>query len=296
MIGPTDIQIILGKVRPLSRPHPEAHPQVLIIARCHRSASDHRVRRAGRLPRHPIAHRTIHRQSRQDTAAAALGDHQHQRRHADLPTRDPRHRAQNPHRPRLQTWVLSKMSKLRSEPGVVRDVGAVEGVAARGEGGLLGLATAGDAVFAYLTTATDNRVVRMDFDGQALGPPAPILTGIPTGGSRHDGGRIAFGPDGRLYVATGGIGDPPLAQDRSSLAGKILRINPDGSIPADNPDPQSPVWSFGHRNVQGLAWDPGGRLWATEYGAGTWDELNLIEPGGNYGWPVAEGRQEMPGM
>ncbi|EHI12168.1 oxidoreductase [Mycolicibacterium thermoresistibile ATCC 19527] len=190
----------------------------------------------------------------------------------------------------------SGMIKQLSEPGVVRDVGAVEGVAARGEGGLLGLATAGDTVFAYHTTATDNRVVRMDFDGQALGPPAPILTGIPTGGSRHDGGRIAFGPDGRLYVATGEIGDPPLAQDRSSLAGKILRINPDGSIPADNPDPQSPVWSFGHRNVQGLAWDPGGRLWATEYGADTWDELNLIEPGGNYGWPVAEGRQEMPGM
>ncbi|WP_448507048.1 PQQ-dependent sugar dehydrogenase [Mycolicibacterium thermoresistibile] len=182
------------------------------------------------------------------------------------------------------------------EPGVVNDLGEVEGVAARGEGGLLGLATSGATVFAYFTTAQDNRVVRMQFDGQSLGAPTPILTGIPTGGSRHDGGRIAFGPDGKLYIATGEIGDPPLAQDRSSLAGKILRINPDGSIPDDNPEPQSPVWSFGHRNIQGLAWDSQGRLWATEYGADTWDELNLIEPGGNYGWPTAEGREGIPGL
>ena len=87
-----------------------------------------------------------------------------------------------------------------------------------------------------------------------------------------------------------------LAQDRSSLGGKILRINPDGSIPSDNPDPASPVWSFGHRNIQGLAWDSAGRLWATEYGANRLDELNLIRPGGNYGWPMAEGRADTPGL
>ena len=107
---------------------------------------------------------------------------------------------------------------------------------------------------------------------------SPILTGIPAG-AIHDGGRIAFGPDGKLYVATGKSGNLELAQDRSSLGGKILRINPDGSILSDNPDPASPVWSFGHRNIQGLAWDSAGRLWATEYGANRLDELNLIQAG-----------------
>jgi glucose/arabinose dehydrogenase len=179
--------------------------------------------------------------------------------------------------------------------GTVNQVGAVDGVAARGEGGLLGLATAGQTVFAYITTGGDNRVVRMRLDGGALTGQSPILTGIPAG-SVHDGGRIAFGPDGKLYVTTGESGNPPLAQDRSSLGGKILRINPDGSVPRDNPDPASPVWSFGHRNIQGLAWDSAGRLWATEYGANQVDELNLIQPGGNYGWPMAEGRADTEGL
>jgi glucose/arabinose dehydrogenase len=179
--------------------------------------------------------------------------------------------------------------------GTVTDAGAVAGVAPRGEGGLLGLATAGQTVFAYITTAQDNRVVRMGFDNGALSGQTPIFTGIPAG-SRHDGGRIAFGPDGKLYVATGEIGNPPLAQDKSSLGGKILRINADGSVPSDNPDPGSPVWSYGHRNIQGLAWDSAGRLWATEYGADRVDELNLIQPGGNYGWPMAEGSSDEPGM
>lgn len=183
----------------------------------------------------------------------------------------------------------------RLKSGAVTDAGTVGGVAARGEGGLLGLATAGQTVFAYITTAQDNRVVRMGFDGTKLTGQTPIFTGIPAG-SRHDGGRIAFGPDGKLYLATGEIGDPPLAQDKSSLGGKILRINPDGSVPSDNPDPASPVWSYGHRNIQGLAWDSAGRLWATEYGANRVDELNLIQPGGNYGWPIAEGRSDEPGL
>jgi glucose/arabinose dehydrogenase len=179
--------------------------------------------------------------------------------------------------------------------GAVNQVGTVAGVAPRGEGGLLGLATAGQTVYAYFTSGGDNRVVRMGFDDGALTGQSTIFTGIPAG-SRHDGGRIAFGPDGKLYIATGEAGNPPLAQDRSSLGGKILRINPDGSVPSDNPDPASPVWSYGHRNIQGLAWDSAGRLWATEYGANLVDELNLIEPGGNYGWPMTEGRSDEPGL
>jgi glucose/arabinose dehydrogenase len=178
---------------------------------------------------------------------------------------------------------------------VVNSVGGVPGVAPRGEGGLLGLATAGQTVFAYLTTGQDNRVVSMRFDGSSLTEQGAILTGIPAG-SVHDGGRIAFGPDGKLYVTTGETGDAGLAQDRSSLGGKILRVNPDGSVPADNPDPASPVWSFGHRNIQGLAWDSAGRLWVTEYGANRLDEINLIQRGGNYGWPMAEGRADTPGL
>lgn len=159
---------------------------------------------------------------------------------------------------------------------------------AAGEGGLLGIAVspqyADDGlVYAYLTTAQDNRIVRF-----RLGePPEPILTGLARAGI-HDGGRIAFGPDGMLYAGVGDAGDTSLPQDPDSLNGKILRMEPDGSVPDDNPS-GSLVWSSGHRNVQGLAWDADGRLWATEFGSGTADEINLLRPGANYGWPEVEG-------
>lgn len=174
------------------------------------------------------------------------------------------------------------------------DAGTVDGVAPTSEGGLLGLAASPSfatdrSVFAYLTTEQDNRVVRMTLRDGRLGPAEPVLTGIPRG-EIHDGGRIAFGPDGRLYVTTGETGDGSLAQDPDSLGGKILRVNPDGSVPRDNPDPSSPVWTLGHRNVQGIAWDDDGRMWASEFGDSTWDELNRIRPGHNYGWPEVEGR------
>ncbi|ULE34097.1 PQQ-dependent sugar dehydrogenase [Mycobacterium sp. IDR2000157661] len=185
--------------------------------------------------------------------------------------------------------------KHMTAPDQLSPVGNVDGVVARPEGGLLGLATGGPDVFAYLTTGQDNRVVRTGFDGAALTAQTPILTGIPVA-AIHNGGRIAFGPDGKLYVATGEASEPQLAQDRSSLGGKILRINPDGSVPPDNPFPGSPIWSLGHRNVQGLAWDSTGRMWATEYGANRLDELNLVKPGGNYGWPMAEGRAGIEGL
>jgi glucose/arabinose dehydrogenase len=116
-----------------------------------------------------------------------------------------------------------------------------------------------------------------------------VLTGIPNG-FIHDGGRLLFADDGTLFVSTGEIGDEELAQDRDSLAGKILHITPDGDPAPDNPREGSPVWTMGHRNVQGLAFDDRGRLWASEFGQDTWDELNLIDRARNYGWPRVEGR------
>jgi len=181
------------------------------------------------------------------------------------------------------------------DAGGVRVVGEVAGVQPGGEGGLLGLAVSPDkpeVLYAYTTTATDNRVVRIALSGTpgrySLGAAEPVLTGIPKAGN-HNGGRIKFGPDGMLYVTAGDAGNPDRAQDRDSLGGKILRIEPDGAIPADNPFPGSPVYSWGHRNPQGITWDGAGRLWASEFGQNTWDELNLITPGSNYGWPIVEG-------
>jgi glucose/arabinose dehydrogenase len=189
---------------------------------------------------------------------------------------------------------------LQVADGAARAVGIVPGVVHEGEGGLLGLAVAPTFasdhwLYAYLSTADDNRIVRMRYDdaGSRLGAPEPLLTGIPMDVA-HNGGRLTFGPDGMLYASTGdavGRGNP---QDVESLGGKILRLAPDGSIPADNPFPGSPVWSLGHRNVQGLAFDANGQLWATEFGQDTWDELNRIEPGKNYGWPIVEGRAKDP--
>jgi glucose/arabinose dehydrogenase len=182
--------------------------------------------------------------------------------------------------------------------GTTTVAGTVPEVLAEGEGGLLGLAMKtpdADTVYAYYTAATDNRVVAFDFDGSTLSNERTILGGIPKG-FIHNGGRIAFGPDGYLYIATGEIGQPDLAQDPSSLAGKVLRVTPKGNPVASNPDPRSPVWSWGHRNIQGLAWDSKGQLWATEFGQEDVDELNLIEAGTNYGWPQCEGACDVPGM
>ncbi|ACZ31746.1 glucose sorbosone dehydrogenase [Xylanimonas cellulosilytica DSM 15894] len=164
-----------------------------------------------------------------------------------------------------------------------------------GEGGLLGVAVAPDdpgAVYLYRTGDDANAVVRADLDLDAAGPRLGALTtvldGIPRAGN-HNGGRLAFGPDGFLYVTTGDAGDRPVAQDPASLGGKILRLTPDGDPAPGNPVEGSPVWSLGHRNVQGIAWDADGHLLASEFGQNTWDELNQILPGGNYGWPDVEG-------
>lgn len=176
--------------------------------------------------------------------------------------------------------------------GDVRQIGEVAQAQPEGEGGLLGLAvdpaSDGRDVYVYATTAEDNRVLRAELVDGRLGEAEVVLDGIPRG-FIHDGGRLAFGPDGHLYVSTGETGVRELAQDPDSLAGKILRITTDGDPAPGNPDPSSPVWSLGHRNVQGLAFDDDGRLWASEFGDSTYDEVNLIEPGANYGWPEVEG-------
>ena len=178
--------------------------------------------------------------------------------------------------------------------GSQTEIAQIPQAAPDGEGGLLGIAIdpSGAWLYAYVTTETDNRVIRVPLDDPSAAPE-DILTGIPKAGI-HNGGRIAFGPDGDLYVATGDAGQPDLAQDPASLAGKILRVDPEGGVPDDNPFPASPVWSLGHRNVQGLAFDSQGRLWATEFGSKDADELNLIEPGANYGWPLVEGTGNDP--
>ncbi len=186
------------------------------------------------------------------------------------------------------------------EDGETAVVGVLDEAAPQGEAGLLGLAVSPDVaedrtVYFYVSTAVDNRIVRSSFAGGGLGPSEVVLDGIPNG-FIHDGGRLEFGPDGFLYVSTGETGQPDLAQDRGSLGGKILRITPDGDPAPGNPDPSSPIWSWGHRNVQGLAFDDAGNLWASEFGDSTYDELNLIEKGQNYGWPQVEGRGGGPDL
>ncbi|WCM56039.1 PQQ-dependent sugar dehydrogenase [Microbacterium sp. EF45047] len=176
--------------------------------------------------------------------------------------------------------------------GAVREVAVIDGVAPRGEGGLLGIAAHEGRLYVYSTGEDGNRVQRFEIRGApgalALGPAETLIDGIPSAGI-HNGGRIAFGPDGMLYATTGDAGDTGNAQDLDSVAGKILRLRPDGGIPEDNPFPGSPVFSYGHRNAQGIAWSADGTMYASEFGQNTWDELNVIEAGGNYGWPEVEG-------
>ena len=180
----------------------------------------------------------------------------------------------------------------------VTELGQIEQAAPEVEAGLLGVAVSPDfeadrSLFFYATTAEDNSVFRVVLESDELGEPRPILTGIPKG-AIHDGGRLEFGPDGFLYVSTGETGEPGLAQDPGSLAGKILRITTDGDPAPGNPEADSPVWSLGHRNVQGLAFDDDDRLWASEFGDQTFDELNQVEKGGNHGWPEVEGEGGEP--
>lgn len=195
-----------------------------------------------------------------------------------------------------QTPLVSERNSGRilevSAGGDVREVGRIDGVSASGEAGLHGLAVDDNRLYAFFAAGTENRIVRFDLLGEAgdlsLGEEATILDGLPTA-NFHNGGRLAFGPDGMLYATLGDTGDRTSAQDEEALSGKILRMTPEGEIPDDNPFGDSLVYSMGHRNPQGIGWDDDGKMYASEFGQDTWDELNIIEAGGNYGWAEVEG-------
>jgi glucose/arabinose dehydrogenase len=182
--------------------------------------------------------------------------------------------------------------------GQVTEVGTVAGVDPSSEGGLLGLAVdpgypKQPYIYAYYSSGGDNRIARLTYSDNKISSPQVILEGIPEA-AVHNGGRIRFGPDGFLYVGTGDGSDRPNSQNDDSLGGKILRITTEGKAAPGNPGGR--LWySKGHRNVQGLAFD-GDQLYAAEFGQDTWDELNVIKAGANYGWPAAEGISQLDGM
>ncbi len=195
--------------------------------------------------------------------------------------------------------MIDSNGKLQTMPlATIADVQAI------GEGGLLGITIHPDFsqnhfVYLYYTYSntnenTLNRVLRFEFENNKLQNQRIIVDGIP-GASNHNGGRIKFGPDNFLYITTGDAQEPSLAQNKNSLAGKILRVTDDGKPAPGNPF-ENEVFSFGHRNPQGIGWDSKGRLWATEHGSSTMDELNMVQIGKNYGWPEIRGDQKQNGM
>lgn len=216
-------------------------------------------------------------------------------------------------------WLPDGKSALVTERGDYTDTGVEEGrvwkvtldgtrtrvgtvpnvVGTGGEGGLLGVAidpnwTTDHYVYFFHTASEGNRIVRMTYDGSSLSGYTILVQGI-VKNKYHNGGRLAFGPDGYLYASTGDAETSTLAQDKTSLNGKILRLTTSGRPAPGNPF-GTYVYSYGHRNPQGLAFDRNGRLWEAEFGNSSYDELNLIKPGKNYGWPTCEGTCSVSGM
>ncbi|MFF9898310.1 PQQ-dependent sugar dehydrogenase [Streptomyces longispororuber] len=193
-----------------------------------------------------------------------------------------------------RVWAVSSDGRTRRQLGTVPETQATGG-----EGGLMGVAVdprwaSHPYVYVMHTSAEGNRIARMTYDGSSLGDYTVLVRGIKKA-RYHNGGRLAFGPDGHLYATTGDAQDRKLAQDKDSLNGKVLRLTRDGRPAPGNPF-GTLVYSLGHRNPQGIAFDRRGRLWEAELGDALHDELNLVEPGRNYGWPLCEGPCDEPGM
>lgn len=192
-------------------------------------------------------------------------------------------------------WQFDKDGKNKRQVLQLTDISHI------GEGGLLGIVnhpkhSTNGLTYLYYTYSSGkkNKVVRYKHISDSLVQDKVIIDNIP-GNANHNGGRIKFGPDGKLYITTGDSENPSTSQDKNSLAGKILRLSDDGAIPADNPFGTA-VFSYGHRNPQGLAWDQDGGLWSTEHGPQAYDEINRINPGVNYGWPDIKGDGQKVGM
>ncbi|WP_244943958.1 PQQ-dependent sugar dehydrogenase [Siminovitchia fortis] len=179
-----------------------------------------------------------------------------------------------------------------------------EEVSTASEAGLLGFVLAPDfsesnQAYAYYTYENSggqfNRIVTLRLEGNIWREESLLLDQIPSG-TYHHGGRLKIGPDEKLYATAGDASEREIAQDLNSLGGKILRLNLDGSIPGDNPFPDSYVYSYGHRNPQGITWSSDGTMYASEHGDNANDEINLIKAGQNYGWPIIEGEEKQEGM
>ena len=193
---------------------------------------------------------------------------------------------------------------LLTPTGELQEIATISEVLSRGEGGLLGVTIHPDfktnnQIYLYYTYSesggnTKNRVVRYVLANNTLTGKTVIVDAIP-GSTNHNGGRIKFGPDKYLYITTGDAAVPSLSQNKTSLAGKILRVTDSGEAAPGNPF-NSRIYSYGHRNPQGLSWDSTGQLWATEHGNSTHDEVNKIVSGGNYGWPTIQGSEKQTGF
>lgn len=214
-------------------------------------------------------------------------------------------------------WAINKLGDtffitertghiVKVEQGEVtrQDVELEQTLSTASEAGLLGLVLAPDfeqsnEAYAYYTYERGrnqfNRIVVLQLENNRWLEKNVLLDEIPSG-TYHHGGRIKIGPDNKLYATTGDASNPQTAQDMNTLGGKILRLNLDGSVPEDNPFPNSYVYSYGHRNPQGITWSPDGTMYASEHGQSANDEINKIRAGQNYGWPLIEGKEEQEGL